>query len=362
MTHHLISRHRIRHHLYLLPISITYHRLSGAVYGGYCGSSSSSSCPLHRVYIETLELHSQSSRSLNSPTLQRLHIFLASDLAYAKPVDDPIFSAHGDPAAIYGGPVLYLTDNDPPVSVLGCAEQHQFCKLDGSGKPTCVPPTGLDGATASDVELALTPRQGAIFRRIYDCVSENILSAVIAQLGANSLLATLSVGGGVSVGLPPNQWQLEIENWLAIMMSNIQLETVQYATGPSDPQFLKHVNTTAGGFGSTSDGTWMCDNQIMQDNSYICFSVLGLVLILCIGGLFSIVGLVIDDIVGFVQKYTGRSNYRLLEWIADETLQLQRSAYQANGLGTWSSTTDSVPITALGDRFGLPSKKADLKT
>ena len=58
----------MRYHLFLLPISITYHRLSGAVYGGYCISSSSSSCPLHRVYIETLELHSQSSRSFNTHT------------------------------------------------------------------------------------------------------------------------------------------------------------------------------------------------------------------------------------------------------------------------------------------------------
>ena len=68
VTHHLISRHRMRHHLFLLPISITYHRLSGAVYSGYCGSSSSSSCPLHCVYIETLELNSQSSRSFNTHT------------------------------------------------------------------------------------------------------------------------------------------------------------------------------------------------------------------------------------------------------------------------------------------------------
>ena len=58
----------MRHYLFLLPISITYHRLSGAVYCGYCGSSLSSSCPLHRVYIETLELHSQSSRSFNTHT------------------------------------------------------------------------------------------------------------------------------------------------------------------------------------------------------------------------------------------------------------------------------------------------------
>ena len=74
MTHHLISRHRMRYCLFPLPISITYHRLSGAVYSGYFGSSSSSSYPLPRVYIETLELHLQSSRLLNSPTLQRLQI------------------------------------------------------------------------------------------------------------------------------------------------------------------------------------------------------------------------------------------------------------------------------------------------
>ena len=68
MTHHPISCHRISHYLFPLPISITYHRLSGVVYSGNCGSSSSSSCYLPRVYIETVELHLQLSRSFNTRT------------------------------------------------------------------------------------------------------------------------------------------------------------------------------------------------------------------------------------------------------------------------------------------------------
>jgi hypothetical protein len=44
---------------YLLPTV-------SAVYRGNCTSSSSFSCPLPRVYIETLKLHSQSSRLCNS--------------------------------------------------------------------------------------------------------------------------------------------------------------------------------------------------------------------------------------------------------------------------------------------------------
>ena len=39
MTHHPVPCHRISYYLFVLPISITYYQLSGAVYGGNCGSS-----------------------------------------------------------------------------------------------------------------------------------------------------------------------------------------------------------------------------------------------------------------------------------------------------------------------------------
>jgi hypothetical protein len=72
MTYHPTSYYRVSYYLFLLPISITYYQLSGAVYSGYCGLSLLSSCPLPCVYIETLELYLQSSRLFNTYILQSL--------------------------------------------------------------------------------------------------------------------------------------------------------------------------------------------------------------------------------------------------------------------------------------------------
>ena len=52
------------HYLFPLLISITYYRLSDVVYGGDCGSSSSSSYHLPRIYIEKSYIYNQVARSI----------------------------------------------------------------------------------------------------------------------------------------------------------------------------------------------------------------------------------------------------------------------------------------------------------
>lgn len=48
-----------------------------------------------------------------------------------------------------------------------------------------------------------------------------------------------------------------------------------------------------------------------------------------------------------------RFMYAYAEWQANSTLQLQRQAHESLGLGTWSRTDGSIPVTELGDKLGV---------
>lgn len=47
------------------------------------------------------------------------------------------------------------------------------------------------------------------------------------------------------------------------------------------------------------------------------------------------------------------AQYARLEWKATTTLQLQRLAYEAVGSGTWSGTTNTVPVTECGEALDI---------
>lgn len=61
---------------------------------------------------------------------------------------------------------------------------------------------------------------------------------------------------------------------------------------------------------------------------------------------------VIDPLFSCAQKRWKYREYENLEWISNETLQLQRLAYDESGQGEWSKCTDTIPVTAPDQRLG----------
>lgn len=55
---------------------------------------------------------------------------------------------------------------------------------------------------------------------------------------------------------------------------------------------------------------------------------------------------VLDPILLCAQKRWKNREYENLEWACNETLQLQRLAYEESGQGDWSGCINSVPVTA----------------
>ncbi|TKA49949.1 hypothetical protein B0A55_13230 [Friedmanniomyces simplex] len=100
-----------------------------------------------------------------------------------------------------------------------------------------------------------------------------------------------------ALSLPPNQWELGVENWFATGLAALQRRISKYVTGEG----FEAANA--------ADGQWMCENQITHRTDYASFSVLGLFLII-------LPGLVI------IRSWSG----------SGRRLELQRQLFAAKGV------------------------------
>lgn len=93
--------------------------------------------------------------------------------------------------------------------------------------------------------------------------------------------------------------------------------------------------------------------QKVRVSGYISFSIFGLSAILAGGTLIIVLSWVLHPLAVWLRKRKGACPYALLEWTTNETLQLQRLAYEGHGLGMWSRATKSVPVTQPGEYLGV---------
>ncbi|KAF7505123.1 hypothetical protein GJ744_001263 [Endocarpon pusillum] len=272
----------------------------------------------------------------------------ANDIRFLDQVDDPWYSAHtpagemeirgANFSAISSLPI-YVRDD--PVRALGCIERFQFCNPNVSNNFSCTPLGGITQA----VQLAPDLYQNEVQRAHVKWSATMIismsagLSAVSNFLGTSSLQSRSTLMEGRQSSLPENQWEVEIESWFKVIMADLQRVILEQATGPTQPairQFLTRPNNT--------EEHQVCANQKIRSDSFTSFNVLGLTIIFALGGLITLISFVLPIAVERVQRR--RNPYSSVEWIANETLQLQRLAHEAVGAGTWQGTHTDWPTTA----------------
>ena len=168
--------------------------------------------------------------------------------------------------------------------------------------------------------------------------------------GSNALRASETLSETEQVSLPNNQWQIEVDSWMAVGMAKLQQLIVQYATGPP-PVVGKSFTIKP----QTSDEEAMCGAQKVRSSvGTTSFSVLGVAIILLLGALLVLTNLVLDVCVGSLQRKYDWGDHKRLQWVLDEKLQLQRLAYEEAGQGVWSGGAGVVPTTRMDDRIGIP--------
>ncbi len=287
-------------------------------------------------------------------------LFLLNGVLYCDETNDPWFTAPASfNAHIVNNGVaqpITLYEAEQYASVLGCTQQHQWCNPNLEGDKSCTPLTGSSVGTqwvAMDRigrTLELNAKQVAVLQRIYHAMWDGAMYDVAGFLGGQGLLASKLAGGYLSPALPDNQWILEVQHMFLTGLTFIQMQMAEYITGPGNPAYYQYLQNA-----TTEDETWMCDNQIVQRDGYSSFNVLGLVLIFVLGGLLIITNLSLDKMVNLASRRSLRSNTaKSLDWSTMYSLQLLRMAYQACGMGSWEGHPGSVPVTAMGEEFGMP--------
>jgi hypothetical protein len=66
-----------------------------------------------------------------------------------------------------------------------------------------------------------------------------------------------------------------------------------------------------------------------------------------------LISLILPPFFSCLRRRYGLREYEELEWCMNETFQLQRLAHEEVGLGTWSRTTDFIPVTKPCEELAL---------
>jgi len=279
-------------------------------------------------------------------------MFLAPNtVTYKSPVLDPWFKATtASNLTGFDGRDFTEYKADYWVGVLACADQFQL-RNPANGKSTSLAsysyiPEEIDKLQCNKVQEA------TVVRLFYAINTQTTYYSVHSQ-GAQSLRATETLDGSdfIQIGLPDNQWMIEATEMFSVSLAKLQQQILQYAIGPA--YFHEGLPFMKGDKN-------MCGRQKIRGVSgVLSFSVLGVSIILILGGLLILTALVLDTIVGFIRRKLDRGDHKRLQWAVDETLQLQRLAFEGAGQGRWSGGTNAVPTTSGNEQlgFGVNSNK-----
>ncbi|KAI1361337.1 hypothetical protein F5Y08DRAFT_347954 [Xylaria arbuscula] len=312
------------------------------------------------------------------PDLQRpdadisIYFLFGNGVVTSAPVDDPWYRSNvpATQYSVYGKRLntryqqrVEIFQPAEAASPLGCALQWQICKGPSGLSSTCGSLTSytdtFEGAlTSFGVGWELFQNANTL-KQIADAYASDeeasrylwmlmalhsypqMFSDTIGILGFQSLASRRSLVNGIQGPLPNDQWKVDVSNWWNISLAALQASMVDTANGIYDPALMKiKINATNPGQKA------MCRNQKILSTSYTNMSLFGLYFTYIVGTIIIVASYVLDPILSFAQKRWKNREYENLEWACNETLQLQRLAYEESGQGDWSKRTDSIPVTA----------------
>jgi hypothetical protein len=189
--------------------------------------------------------------------------FLSSQgITFTQPVDDLWYSAH-KPGPARLNSVSGLTEpmylSDELVTVLGCTWQWQFCNPFGPEETRCNPLRGMADDRFDRYDIWQSASQKTTMEWVYNAIGLGIfsISGIVDALGVSALKARNMLEDALQAPLPPDQWQREVELWVAASLASIQGSLVEAASGPSSSNMVPFrviPNTTE---------EWnVCNNQV----------------------------------------------------------------------------------------------------
>lgn len=274
----------------------------------------------------------------------------SNDVTYATPVHDPWFNATEGPFLVDTlASNMTVYKSDQPAKALGCTQRYQFCNPAMPKNISCTPPLGIfEAAQTALSTLFPDPESRDSFEWSSRAIQNmaNGFHEVVTILGGGSLLATDTLSAVGQAGLPDNQWELELENWFQFTLADLQRAVLDQATGPVIPKAVSFHSAP-----QTAGGRAVCNNQKIRSDSYTSFNVLGLIIIFAVGGLIMLISVYLPLATARIQR--NRNPYASLEWVSNDTLQLQRLAHEAVGAGEWVGACDDYPLARKHDLLAV---------
>lgn len=159
--------------------------------------------------------------------------FIASNsITYLEPVDDLVFAAHQPvELATPGSPKQYGPDQY--INAIACVDQHQIC--DPTQSPlSCTLEGNFRQVVDGTEELGLNVAQFATAERILAPFLEVATYQTVSSISTAALLAQDHAHELVSTGLPSNQWEIEVNGWVATSLAKLQAYIVEFAANLAD--------------------------------------------------------------------------------------------------------------------------------
>lgn len=269
--------------------------------------------------------------------------------------DDPVFSANFE--YLVRGAMRYLPDR--PISPIACIDRYQICN------PTndeCTPLQASNtlGDSLDLQRLDLNAAQRATAMRLAYLSRTKSFDDLIFTRTHGFLRAQDRVTHLIQHRLPSDQWCTEMGALFSDALSLLQHQVMRYPTGPARPGNISVEKPwVVEGSASRDSGldvnsAWeaMCHKQrVKVTDGTLNFSVLGLGILLGIGSFLIALSFILEPAVAFVQKKAGIGAQKARQWERDDSLQVMRMLFEANGAGDWEGTPPTFPRTKTAQKF-----------
>ena len=232
---------------------------------------------------------------------------------------------------------------------MACTDQHQFCNPNND---QC---TAFGDESLPYKRIGFNDVQLEIAGLLLVFLPWQSVAQIINGRAAAALRAQDYVDDLVSQHLPNNQWHGELEAWFATGLAKIQRSVLEFAAGSSNVTGNAYIQPPVDAIQKS-----LCYSQMVPSASdTINFSIASLSIVLLLSAFLIVTNLILDTVVGFIQRKLNARNPRRLQWIMSEKFQLRRLAFEGANMGDWSGGANGIPVTTTGEKFGAIPQDVD---
>ncbi|KAK6532389.1 hypothetical protein TWF281_006578 [Arthrobotrys megalospora] len=282
----------------------------------------------------------------SSPSDSSIYFLSAGTLAYPATQNDAWFRTDSQ----YGFALQ-------PVSVLACLEQRQFCNP-SNGK--CDTPSTSRISAYNSTELGWNNLQKDAVR-VLDRLTFPFfpISYLVDNRGASLLLADEQTTNGLSTTLSPEQWKLEVTNFMNIALAGLKMAIVRFGTGEQrqGPGYQRFLGDSE-----------VCKRRMVKfrddSGNYTSYSLSGVLIIIFVGLAIILLSFAIEPVFErLARASSGRMRTKYEAWKQDELLMLYSTSMERIGVGPWVMGKYDIPVSAPGvvmmeSGGGVPTARA----